>query len=488
MSLEGLLVAKGEKELSLLPKMANRHGIIAGATGTGKTITLKVLAEAFSSIGIPVFLADIKGDLAGICEKGENSPNLEDRIKKLGLEGLDFQAFPVHFWDVFGELGHPVRTTVSEMGPILLARLLNLNETQTGILNIVFRIADDKGLLILDLKDLKSMLVYVAENASQYTIKYGTVSKQSIGDIQRAILVLEEQGAELFFGEPALEIFDFMQRDAQGKGIINILAAERLVQYPALYATFLLWLLSELFEELPEVGDLDKPKMVFFFDEAHLLFKDVPRVLLDKIEQVVRLIRSKGIGIYFVTQNPLDIPDIVLGQLGNRVQHALRAFSPKELKAVKAAAETFRPNPNLDTEQVITELGVGEALVSFLDEEGIPGAVERAFIVPPRSKMGTITKDVRLKVINGSLLAGKYDRLIDRESAFEHLQREFMLKQQQEEMEKLAKSQAKEHKREGKKKPSQSAFDKMASSAMRSMGSQLGRQIARGLLGSFLRK
>lgn len=504
---EGLLVAKGEHESFLLPQMANRHGLIAGATGTGKTVTLKVLAEAFSSIGVPVFLADVKGDLAGLCLQGESNPNLTARIKKMGLGELDFQAFPVHFWDIFGEMGHPVRTTVSEMGPILMARLLDLNETQTGILNIVFRIADDMGLLVLDLKDLRSMLIHVAENASDYTLQYGTVTKQSVGAIQRKLLTLEDQGAEQFFAEPALEIFDFMQRDSQGNGYINILAAEKLVRNPALYATFLLWLLSELFEELPEVGDLAQPKMVFFFDEAHLLFNDAPKILLEKIEQVVRLIRSKGIGIYFVTQNPLDIPDVVLGQLGNRVQHALRAYSPRDQKAVKAAAETFRPNPNLDTAQVITELGVGEALVSFLDKEGIPGIVERTMIVPPVSKFGTISQDTRQNVINGSLLAGKYDNLIDRESAYEYLQKKYAAEQEQVQKEELEAQQAKERREqekarsaqekaqekerreyERKKKSNSTILDKMATSAARSMSSQLGRSLVRGILGSLTRR
>ncbi|MFY9174628.1 MAG: helicase HerA-like domain-containing protein [Peptococcia bacterium] len=486
---EGLLVAKADKDLCLWPKMANRHGLIAGATGTGKTVTIKVLAEAFSSIGVPVFLADIKGDLAGLCLKGEQTPNLTERIQRLGLSDFDFQEFPVRFWDVYGELGHPVRTTITEMGPMLISRLLDLNEAQTGILNIVFRIADDNGLLLLDLKDLKSMLIHVAENSSNYTLQYGTVTKQSVGAIQRKLLILEDQGAEQFFAEPALDIFDFMQRDPQGRGYINVLAAEKLVLNPALYAAFLLYLLSELFEELPEVGDLPQPKMVFFFDEAHLLFKDVPKVLLEKLEQVVRLIRSKGVGIYFVTQNPLDIPDVILGQLGNRVQHALRAYSPREQKAVKAAAETFRTNPKLDTAQVITELGVGEALVSFLDGDGVPTIVERAMIVPPRSKFGTITPENRQRVINSSLLAGKYDNPIDRDSAYEYFQRKYVEKQQQEMRLQQQKQREVKHKSSRtKKKAEQSLLEKMASSAMRSMSSQIGRQIGRGILGSLSRK
>lgn len=494
---QGLFVAKGSQDLYLLPRMANRHGLIAGATGTGKTFTLKVLAEAFSSIGVPVFLSDIKGDLAGICEYGESNPKLAERLQRLGLPLPEFQAFPVRFWDVFGELGHPVRTTISEMGPLLIARLLNLNETQTGVLNITFKIADDQGLLILDLKDLRSMLVYIAENASQYTVEYGNISRQTIGAIQRGLLTLEEQGADQFFGEPALEISDLMRTDSAGLGFVNILAAERLVRSPALYATFLLWLLAELFEELPEVGDLEKPKMVFFFDEAHLLFNEAPKVLLDKIEQVVRLIRSKGVGVYFITQNPLDIPDVVLGQLGNRVQHALRAFTPRDQRAVKAAAETFRPNPSLNVEQAITELGVGEALVSFLDKDGRPSIVERAFVAAPRSLFGTISPETRQQVINKSLLAGKYDRLRDRESAYELLQKRYAEREEQErEAEKQKQEQAlrterdSERGRQGKKtkKEPDSVFDKMAKSAMSSIGTQIGREIARGVFGSLLRK
>jgi len=499
----GLLVAKGEKELYLLPKMANRHGLIAGATGTGKTITLKVLAEAFSSLGVPVFLSDVKGDLAGLCEFGENTPKIAERVQKLGLPELDFQAYPVRFWDIFGELGHPVRTTISEMGPLLIARLLNLNDTQTGVLNIAFRIADDQGLLILDLKDLKAMLAYVAENASQYTVEYGNISKQTVGAIQRSLLSLEEQGAEHFFAEPALEIADLMRTDSNGQGFINILAAERLINQPALYSTFLLWLLSELFEELPEVGDLEQPKMVFFFDEAHLLFNEAPKALLDKIEQVVRLIRSKGVGIYFITQNPLDIPETVLGQLGNRVQHALRAFTPRDQKAVKAAAETFRANPQLNVEQAITELGVGEALVSFLDEAGRPSMVEKAFIVPPRSFMGAINPEVRREVIRKSSLFGKYDRPIDGESAYEVLQAKYAEQKQKEaeqeqqkqrDQERQNRSAADEWEPEGRRQSSrsrkapESVFDKMAKSAMSSIGTQIGREIARGVLGSLLRR
>ena len=365
-----IFVAKGDKELYLLPKMANRHGLITGATGTGKTVTLQGLAESFSALGTPVFLSDIKGDLSGLCEPGGNNPKIAERIKQMELANFRYQPYPVEFWDIFGEQVFPVRTTVSEMGSLLLSRILNLNEVQGGVLNVVFRVADDQGMLLLDLKDLKSMLAYVAENAEQYTVKYGNVSKQSVGTIQRALLAIEDQGGSQYFGEPALDIRDIIKTDCNGFGMINILACDKLYQSPALYSTFLLWLLSELFEVLPEVGDLDQPKIVFFFDEAHLLFTDAPKALLTKIEQGVRLIRSKGVGIYFITQNPVDIPDTVLGQLGNRVQHALRGYTPKDQKAIKAAAQTFRQNPKINIVETITELGVGEALISFLDEKG----------------------------------------------------------------------------------------------------------------------
>jgi DNA helicase HerA-like ATPase len=403
--------------------MANRHGLIAGATGTGKTITLQTLAEGFSARGVPVFMADVKGDLGGLAKAGGNNPNAAKRAQQLGLADYAPAAFPVVFWDVFGESGHPVRATISEMGPLLLGRLLNLNDTQEGVLQLVFKIADDNGLLLLDLKDLRAALSFVAENASQITTTYGNVSAASVGAIQRNLLSLEQQGADKFFAEPALNLDDFLQTDPQGRGQINILAAEKLMQSPRTYAAMLLWMLSELFERLPEVGDLEKPKLVFFFDEAHLLFTDIPQALAEKVEQVVRLIRSKGIGIYFVSQNPLDIPNKVLGQLGNRVQHALRAFTPRDQKAVKVAAETFRANPKLDTEAVLTSLAVGEALVSLLDENGQPGVVERALVCPPRSQIGPLTTSERQALVQGSVVFGTYEKVVDRESAFEILQR-----------------------------------------------------------------
>ncbi|MCC7162997.1 MAG: DUF853 family protein [Anaerolineae bacterium] len=413
--------AQDGPEIYLYPRMANRHGLVAGATGTGKTVTLQTLAENFSRIGVPVFVSDIKGDVAGISQPAGENPKVQARIELLGLTDWTAAGNPVVFWDIYGEQGHPIRTTVSDMGPLLLARLLNLNDTQTGVLNIVFKVADDRGLLLLDLKDLRAMARHVGDNAAEYKTEYGNVSPASIGAIQRGLLALEEQGAEKFFGEPALNFDDFLQTDANGKGIINVLAADKLFQSPKLYATMLLWILAELFENLPEVGDLDKPKLIFFFDEAHLLFDDAPEALQDKIEQVVRLIRSKGVGVYFVTQNPLDIPDPVLGQLGNRVQHALRAFTPRDQRAVRAAAETFRANPTLDIESVITQLGVGEALVSFLDEKGAPGITERAYVLPPCSQIGMITPEQRGALIKTSLLAGVYEATVDRESAYEML-------------------------------------------------------------------
>lgn len=417
---EPIPVAKGETEVFLYPKMANRHGLIAGATGTGKTVSLRVLAEQFSRIGVPVFMADVKGDLTGLCKPGGEHPKIVERVAKLGLIDFQFEAFPVVFWDVFGEQGHPMRATISEMGPLLLARLLDLNETQSGVLTLVFKIADDNGLLLLDLKDLRAMLQYVGDNAEKFKTEYGNISAASIGTIQRGLIVLEEQGGDRFFGEPALDLEDLMQTQG-GKGVINILAADKLMQSPKLYSTFLLWMLSELFERLPEVGDPEKPKLVFFFDEAHLLFDEAPKALQEKIEQVVRLIRSKGVGVYFVSQNPLDIPDEVLGQLGNRVQHALRAFTPRDQKAVKAAAETFRPNPKLDVATVILEMGVGEALVSTLDEKGIPSVVERALIYPPRTQLQPLSPEERRQVIQQSPVYGRYEKALDRESAYEIL-------------------------------------------------------------------
>ena len=418
-----LLIAKTADnsltDLVLLPGMGNRHGLIAGATGTGKTITLQVMAEHFSAIGVPVLMADVKGDLTGISQPGKPNTKVEERVKLLKLE-YTATACPVTLWDVFGEQGHPVRATISEMGPELLARIFNLNDTQTGVLAIAFKLADDNGLLLLDLKDLRALLAWMGENASQFTTTYGNISAASVGAIQRGLLTLEQQGGDKFFGEPALSLDDLLQTD-NGRGIINILAADKLLSSPRLYSTFLLWMLSEIFEKMPEVGDLAKPKLVFFFDEAHLLFNEAPKDLLEKIEQVVRLVRSKGVGVYFVTQNPLDIPDTVLGQLGNRVQHALRAYTPRDQRAVQAAAETFRENPKLKVAEVITELGVGEALVSFLDEKGRPSIVERAWVCPPQSQIGPITPEQRQALLANSLVAGQYEKVVDRESAFEKL-------------------------------------------------------------------
>ena len=420
--LNPLLIAKNtQHDLALLPALVNRHGCITGATGTGKTVTLQVFAQALSDIGVPVFMADVKGDLSGIAKAGTQSAKLKERLAALGMDEPQWAAAPVTFWDVFGEQGHPIRATISDLGPLLLARMLNLNDTQQGVLQLVFKIADDNGLLLLDTKDLRAMLRYVGDNAADFKTEYGNISAASIGAIQRGLIGIEEQGGDNFFGEPMLNIDDLLQTNGDGKGIVNILAADKLMQSPRLYSTFLLWLLSELYEQLPEVGDLDKPKLVFFFDEAHLLFAEAPKPLLQKIEQVVRLIRSKGVGVYFVTQNPLDIPDTVLGQLGNRVQHALRAYTPRDQKAVQAAADTFRANPSLNTSQVISELGVGEALVSFLDEKGRPTIVERAYILPPASQIGPISQEERQQLIAGSIVAGVYDTAVDRESAYEKL-------------------------------------------------------------------
>jgi DNA helicase HerA-like ATPase len=418
---EPLPIAKAKDLISILPALANRHGLITGATGTGKTVTLQKLAESFSRIGVPVFMADVKGDLSGISQAGAMSPKLKERLDAHGLPAPAFGGCPVAFWDVMGEQGHPVRATISEMGPLLLARMLNLNETQAGVLTLVFKIADDNGLLLLDMKDLRAMCQFVGDNAKQFTTNYGNISTASIGAIQRGLLQIDEQGGDRFFGEPALNIDDLLQTDAQGRGVVNVLAADKLMQFPKIYATLLLWLLSEIYENLPEIGDPDQPKLVFFFDEAHLLFDEAPKVLLDKIEQVVRLVRSKGVAVYFVTQNPLDVPDTVLGQLGNRVQHALRAFTPRDQKAVKTAATTLRANPGLDTEQAITELAVGEALVSFLDEKGRPAMVERAWILPPGSRIGPATPEERKAAIQASPVFGHYEQSEDRESAYEKL-------------------------------------------------------------------
>src|SRR5437773_12391997 len=418
---EPIRVAQSKEQIYLLLKMANRHGLIAGATGTGKTVTLQTLAENFSARGVPVFMADVKGDLAGLSQAGGDNPKIVERVKELKIADFKGEACPVVFWDVFGENGHPVRATVSEMGPLLLARLLELNDTQEGVLNMVFKIADESGLLLLDLKDLRSMLQYVADNADQFKTQYGNVSAASVGAIQRNLLALESQGADKFFGEPALNLEDLIQTQGS-KGTINILAADKLMQQsPKVYATFLLWMLSELFENLPEIGDPEKPKLVFFFDEAHLLFTDIAPAVEQKIEQMVRLIRSKAVGVYFVTQNPLDVPDVVLGQLGNRVQHALRAFTPKDQKAVRAAAQTFRANPGLDVEKAITELGVGEALVSFLDDKGVPATVQRGLICPPVSYIGPVAASDRERIIRASLIYGQYEKSVDRESAYERL-------------------------------------------------------------------
>lgn len=480
-----LLIAKGEREHYFLSRMANRHGLISGATGTGKTVSLQVIAENFSSIGVPVFMADIKGDLSGISQPGTPSPKIVERIEKLGLKDFNFAGCPVVFWDVFGEQGHPLRATVSDMGPLLFSRLLNLNEIQSGVLSLVFKIADDNGLLLLDLKDLRAMLQFVGDNAEKFTTEYGKISTASIGAIQRALLTLEEQGADKFFGEPALELEHLMQTDRNGKGIINILVADKLLTNPKLYATVLLWLLSELFENLPEVGDQDKPKLIFFFDEAHLLFSDVPKILLEKIEQVVRLIRSKGVGVYFVTQTPLDIPEIVLGQLGNRIQHALRAFTPREQKVVKTVAQTFRTNPKLDVEKAITELKVGEALVSFLDENGQPGIVDRALILPPKSQIGPITQDLRMKLIRQSIVYGVYEKAVDRESAYELLKaRAIRSSQPQAPSIPYPKVPTPVPPKQKPARKTDSILESMAKSAARSVGRELGRQILRGVLGT----
>jgi len=476
-----LLVARGTKDLALLPQLANRHGLVAGATGTGKTVTLRVLAEGFSRIGVPVFLADVKGDLSGLARPGGDAPKIVERARQLGLT-LEPEACPVVFLDVFGEGGHPLRTTISEMGPLLLARVLGLNETQAGVLQMAFRVADEGGLLLLDVKDLRAILEHLVERAAELRARYGNVSSTSVGAIQRALLALESQGADRLFGEPALALEDLLRTDLAGRGQVTILHAERLVRSPQLYATLLLWLLSELFEQLPEVGDPEQPRLVFFFDEAHLLFDDAPGELRAKIEQVVRLVRSKGVGVYFVTQNPLDVPDAVLGQLGNRVQHALRAFTPRDQKAVRAAAETFRANPGLDVEAAITELGVGEALVSFLDARGTPAPVERALVVPPRSRLSPLGPEERAQVMGASPLRGRYDAPVDRESAHERLQRRAA--------ERLPEAAEPAGDARGRRDAGGALggagdmLGKMAQSAMRAAGTQIGREIMRGILGS----
>ncbi|RRD66140.1 DUF853 family protein [Comamonadaceae bacterium OH2310_COT-174] len=491
---EPLLIAKNaQTDCLLLPALANRHGLITGATGTGKTVTLQALAEQFSQIGVPVFMADVKGDLSGISQPGQVGEKMAAILAQRGIAAPQPQAAPVMFWDVFGRNGHPVRATISDMGPLLLARMLGLNETQSGILSIAFRVADEAGLLLLDLKDLRAMLQHVSDNAAQYRTTYGNISAASVGAIQRALLQVEEQGADQFFGEPMLDIADFMQTDANGHGYVNILAAEQLMNAPRLYATFLLWMLSELFEHLPEVGDADKPKLVFFFDEAHLLFNDAPKVLLERIELVVRLIRSKGVGVYFVTQNPADIPDSVLAQLGNRVQHALRAFTPRDQKAVRATAQTMRAKPGLDIEKAITELAVGEALVSLLDAKGSPGITERAFVVPPGSQLGPITPAQRQQLMAQSLVAGVYEQAVDRESAYE------VLKQRAEQAQQAAEAAAQQGggvagmvneflfgstgPRGGKK---DGLVQSVIKSSVRSQANRMGRELLRGVLGGLL--
>jgi DNA helicase HerA-like ATPase len=476
-----LAVTEDKRLLGLLPPMANRHGLIAGATGTGKTVSLRVLAERFSDIGVPVFMADVKGDLSGLCRAGGENAKVTERATQLGVE-LTYAPCPVVFWDVFGEQGHPVRATVSEMGPLLLSRLLGVNDTQAGVLTLVFKVADDNGLLLLDLKDLRAMLDHVGQHAAQFKTQYGNVSAASVGAIQRGLLALEQQGGEQFFGEPALDLDDLIQCGAGGKGVVNILCADKLMQSPILYSTFLLWMLSELFERLPEVGDPEKPKLVFFFDEAHLLFADAPKALEDKVEQVVRLVRSKGIGVYFVTQNPLDIPESVLGQLGNRVQHALRAFTPKDQKAVKAAAQTFRVNPKLDTETAILELGVGEALVSLLDEKGTPAMVERALICPPSTCLTPITAAERRQVVQRSTTFGTYEKPVDRQSAYEMLQKSSGAGMP----EPASPAPSSTTAASAGWKEAGSIAGAFATSIARSLGTQLGRQILRGILGGAL--
>ena len=508
-----------QQDVVLHSKFANRHGLIAGATGTGKTVTLKVLAESFSRLGVPVFLADAKGDVSSLAHAGASNPKFDERIKSLGINSIPFAASPVVFWDLFAEQGHPIRTTITEIGPLLLARMLNLNDTQEGVLSAVFRIADDQGMLLIDFKDLKAMIGYVSEHAAEFKAEYGNLSPASLGAIQRNLLALADQGGDQFFGEPSLNILDFIQTDSNGHGYINILAADKLMNTPKLYATFLLWMLSELFEQLPEVGDMDKPKLVFFFDEAHLLFDNASAALQEKIEQVVRLIRSKGVGIYFVTQNPLDLPESVLGQLGNRGQHALRAFTPKDQKAVKTAADTFRANPEFKVEQAITELAVGEALISCLDEQGTPQVVQRAWVMPPYSSFSPISPEQRQALISQSIVAGIYEKRLDRESAFELLQnkvverqqqavqieqekqqakeQELLAKQQAKEAETLAKQQAREQERIAKEQQKgaereakqrekliQDTVGTFAKSAARSLGGSTGQKIVRGLLGS----
>ncbi|MBQ7637624.1 MAG: DUF853 family protein [Clostridia bacterium] len=489
-----LWIATGSERIYLEPSMANRHGLIAGATGTGKTVTLKVIAESFSEMGVPVFIADIKGDVSGMCLPGSENKHIRRSIDTMGIENFDYTSFPVRFFDVYGKLGHPVRTTISDMGPELLSRLLGLTDVQNGVLRIVFRIADDKGLMLLDLKDLRSMLLHVADNAAEYKIKYGNVTAQSIGAIQRALLTLEDEGGDIFFGEPALDIADWFDWGDDGRGVMNILECAELFQHPLLYSTFLLWMLTELYELLPEAGDLDKPKIAFFFDEAHLLFNDAPKALLEKVEQVVRLIRSKGVSVWFITQNPMDIPESVLAQIGNRVQHALRAYTPNEQKAIRAAAKSFRVNESFNTETVLQELATGEALVSVLDEKGIPGIVQRAGILPPKSSMNAVEPAVIGTVVANSPLKDKYHEAVDRESAYEILTAAAAEAEKQAEKEAKEKEEAKKKEEEEKQKEKEkkkaaskkktSAFEKAAANTMSTIGREVGKQLIRGIFGN----
>lgn len=501
---EPIFLGKAQDAVTLLPRFANRHGLVAGATGTGKTVTLQVLAEAFSARGVPTFLADVKGDLAGISQPGGGKSFLEERARQIGLEDYRYAGSPAVFWDVFGEQGHPLRTTVSEMGPLLLSRLLDLTEAQEGILNIVFKLSDEQGLLLLDLNDLRAMLTFVAERASDLRREYGNVTSAGVGAIQSRLLILQQQGGERFFGEPAVELADLMRTDAQGRGIVNVLAADKLFQSPRLYATFLLWLLSELFEELPEVGDLDQPKLVFFFDEAHLLFDDAPAALVDKVEQVVRLIRSKGVGVFFVTQSPIDLPDKVLGQLSNRIQHALRAFTAKDQKGVRATADNFRANPAFNTAEVITQLGVGEALVSTLDEKGVPCVVQKTLIRPPASRLGSLTPEERRQIMMASPIGTRYDQAVDRVSAYEVLQiraeraaQDAEVAERNAELAKQRKEYEKQLERMQRPAPrtyrppaprrSDSVTEALTKTVVRTAGNQITRQLVRGLLGTLFK-
>lgn len=484
-----LLGKSGEEEVFIYPKMANRHGMIAGATGTGKTVTLKVMAESFSNLGVPVFLADVKGDIAPLCLKGTDNENVSSRVDEMGLSeaGFEFSSFPVNFWDVYGEKGMPLRTTVSEMGPLLLSRILGLNDTQSDVLTCIFKIADDEGLLLIDTKDLKSMIQYVGEKSKEYSVNYGNIATATLNAITRSIVAIETEGADLFFGEPALNVTDWLCTNSEGKGMIQVLDCQKLIMHPKMYSTFLLWMMSELFEVLPEVGDAEKPKMVFFFDEAHMLFDSAPKVLLEKIEQVVKLIRSKGVGIYFITQNPSDIPDGVLAQLGNKVQHALHAYTPNEQKAVKAAALGFRANPEFDTFTAIQELGTGKALVSVVDEEGVPTVVKKTKICPPQSSMGTMDESTRMSVINNSLLSAKYLNAVDNDSAYEFLARrtaeaEVMIAKEEE---KLTLTEKRQKELAARKKTVNTAVKNVAKTTGGTIGREIGKTFGKTVGGSF---